>query len=200
MHKKYTYGFICMFLWDKWKSREEASVCWWSRSYMELEHSEGQRVTLTPNSSPRDWPKLSHFNAVWHLGKCKVLIWQIFMALWDLESPKEIWASPAEHSPHQHSFYSYHSLGQHWVRTIHPPVHLWICWRSHTSILSIPAHMNLWFWSWSSKIHSKISTLSQNLLVSTAPKDNLANLTCSLTDRTSPPQLSERQGDVSEHN
>lgn len=192
---------MCMFVWDKWKSREEAFVCWWSRSHMEREHSEGQRVTLTPNSSPRDWPKLSHFNAVWHLGKRKIFIWQTFMALWGLVSPKEIGASAAEHSPHQHSFYSSHSFpAKHWVRTIHPPVHLWIRWRSRTSILSIPAHVNLWSWSWSSKIHSKISTLPQNLLVSTAPKDNLANLTCSLTDRTSPPRLSEGQGDVSEHN
>lgn len=79
--QKYTYG-LYVFAWVKWKSREEAFVCWWSRSHMELEHSKGQCGTLTCTNSLRGWTKLSHFNGVRHLGNCKILIWQTFMALW----------------------------------------------------------------------------------------------------------------------
>lgn len=135
-------------------------------------------VTRTPNNSLRDWTKLSHFNGVWQ----DIHLTDLYGS-WVLVSPKETWASPAEHSPHQHIFYSYHNFpAKLWLRAKHldPPAHLWICWRSCISILSIPAHMNF---DVEAERRSKISTLSQNLLVSTAPKDNLGNPTCSLTDR-----------------
>lgn len=191
--QKCTYGFVCIFPWDKWKSREEPFVCWWSRSHMELEHSEGQCVMLTPNNSLRDWTKLSNLNGV---CKCKVLIWQTFGFLClQKKSEPHLQSTDLNSTVSIHTTVFQLSTGSEQSTWTLQCIHGYIggivspfCASQPTGICDLEAEGS-----------SKISTLSQHLLISIAPKD-LANLTCSLTDRTSPPQLSDGQGDVSEHN
>lgn len=174
--------WICMYVSMREMEKQRGALCfWWSRSHMELEHSEGQCVGLTPNNSLRDGTKLSCFNGVWHLGKCKIFTWQTFMA--PCVSKRNLSLTcRVQPSPTHFLFIPQFSSSEQSTWTLQ-----YIHGYAGGVVSAFWASQPIGVSDLEAEGSSKISTL--NLLVSTAPKDNLENLTCSLTDRTSPPQL-----------